>query len=202
MRKAYSIQLRFDSVPIEEVQLNLDSRDRIVPILRALQHLYCNRELTNRILDLIAADINHNSRTDTGRKGMDYWHICVLAAVRLGCDFTHDHAVDLAENHCNLRAIMGMGVCDETKFHHKTLRNNICLLRPRTIEQISHAIVQEGHKLCPEAIEKVRADSFVMETSSFRFANIYNCQFTCIDAKSVRFRTKNIHYPTESSLLY
>jgi len=78
MRKAYSNQLRFDSVPIgcvmiESVQLNLSCRDSIVPVLRALQHVYCKRELTNGILDLIAADINQNSRTDTGRKGMDCW---------------------------------------------------------------------------------------------------------------------------------
>ena len=70
---------------------------------------------------------------------------------------------------------MGLGELDETAFHHKTLRNTFCLLKPDTIDGISHAIVQEGHSLEPSAIEKVRADSFVMETS--------------------------IHYPTESSLL-
>jgi IS5 family transposase len=175
MRKAYSNQLRFDSVAIENVPLNFDCRDSVVPVLRALQHIYSNRELTATILRLIAADINPDSRTDTGRKGMDYWHICVLMSVRLGCNFTYDQLQDLAENHRNLRAIMGLGDCDETKFHYKTLRNTFCLLKSETIDQISSAIVQEGHQLHPEAIEKVRADSFVMET--------------------------DIHYPTESSLL-
>jgi transposase, IS5 family len=33
MRKSYSNQLRLDSLPIEQVTLNLESRDRIVPIL-------------------------------------------------------------------------------------------------------------------------------------------------------------------------
>ena len=175
MRQAYSNQLRLDTVPISKVELNLQCRDRIVPVLRALQHVYSNAQLTEKILGLIAADINQDSRTDTGRKGMDYWHICVLIAVRLGCDYTYDELQDLAENHCRLRAIMGIGSLDETQFHHKTLRNTFCLLRPQTIEQISLAIVQAGHQLRPDAIEKVRADSFVMET--------------------------NIHYPTESSLL-
>ena len=175
MRKVYSNQLRFDSVPIPDVELNLGCRDSIVPVLRALQHLYSNRGLTAEILRLIAADINQDSRTDTGRQGMDYWHICVLIAVRLGCNFTYDQLQDLAENHRKLRGIMGLGDCDETGFHHKTLRNTCCLLQPETIERISLLIVREGHTLQPEAIEKVRADSFVMET--------------------------NIHYPTESSLL-
>lgn len=175
MRKTYPTQLRFDTVPIHKVPLNLECRDSIVPVLKALQHVYSHRELTARILGLIAADINPGTRTDTGREGLDYWHVCVLAAVRLGCNLTYDQLQDLAENHRTLRAIMGLGECDENSFHHKTLRNNFCLLKADTLEQISLAIVQAGHALQPEAIEKVRADSFVMETS--------------------------IHYPTESSLL-
>ena len=138
MRQAYSNQLRLDTVPIVEVELNLQCRDRIVPVLRALQHVYCDGELTDKILRLIGEDINQDSRTDTGRKGMDYWHICVLIAVRLGCDYTYDELQDLAENHCTLRAIMGLGSLDETSFHHKTLRNTFCLLQPKTIEQINY----------------------------------------------------------------
>ena len=141
MRKGYSNQLRLDSVPIEHVELNLESRDRIVPVLRALQHVYCNRELTDRILSLVATDINGDTRTDTGRKGMDYWHLVELGAVRLGCDLTYDQLQDLAENHRKLRAIIGLGDCDETDFKWRTIRNNICLLKPETIAQISQLIV-------------------------------------------------------------
>lgn len=176
MRKAYSSQMRLDSVPIENVRLNFNGRDSIIPVLTALQHLYCNRKLTDHILQLIGDDINGTTRTDTGRKGMDYWHIVVLMAARLGCNYTYDQLADLAENHRSLRAVMGLGDCDETEFHHKTLRNTFCLIQPETIDQISHAIVSEGHSLQPEAIEKVRADSFVMET--------------------------NVHHPTESCLLF
>ena len=61
MRKSYSNQLRLDSVPIEQVELNLESRDRIVPILRALQFLYSDRRLVDDILQWIAADVNLRS---------------------------------------------------------------------------------------------------------------------------------------------
>jgi len=175
MRKSYSKQLRLDTVSIENVELSLDCRDGIVAVLRALQHVYSSTELTDRILALIAADINRDTSTDRGREGMDYWHICVLIAVRLGCNYTYDQLQDLGKNHADLRAIMGLGSLDETQFHHKTLRNTFCQLRPETLAQINQAIVKEGHKQVPGAIEKVRSDSFVMET--------------------------NIHYPTESSLM-
>ncbi|QDU52287.1 hypothetical protein Pan110_46610 [Gimesia panareensis] len=96
---------------------------------------------------------------------MEYWHICVLAAVRLGCDFTYDQLQDLAENHRKLRAVMGVGDCDDRPFKWRTIRNNIRLLRPETIARINQAIVSAGHAFDPTAIEKVRADSFVMETN-------------------------------------
>jgi len=185
MRKSYSNQLRLDSVSIQNVELNLHCRGSIVPVLKALQHVYSNHELTKQILDQIGADINQNSRTNTGRKGMDYWHVCVLMAARLGCDFTYDQLQDLAENHRKLRAIMGLGDCDETGFHHKTLRNTFCLLKPETISQINLLIVQAGHELQPEAIEKVRAESFVMETFPCKITNIYRVQFTWSDVSSV-----------------
>jgi hypothetical protein len=46
----------------ETVSLNLESRDRIVPVLRALQAVYSDRQLTDQILALVATDINPNSR--------------------------------------------------------------------------------------------------------------------------------------------
>ena len=64
MRKAYSKQRRLDSVPIDLVPLNLDCRDSIIPVLRALQHVYSDWSLTKKVLDLIGQDVNGNSRTD------------------------------------------------------------------------------------------------------------------------------------------
>ncbi|MFN9286623.1 MAG: ISNCY family transposase [Planctomyces sp.] len=176
MRKSYSNQLRLDSPPIDQVQLNFDCRDSIVPVLRSLQHVYSKPEVTERIMQLVGRDINSQTSTNRGREGMDYWHILVLAGVRLGCNYTYDQLQDLAENHIKLRAIMGVGAWDEhTNFKWRTIRDNLCRLSPETIDEISRLFVAEGHKIVPKAIEKVRADSFVMET--------------------------NIHYPTESSLI-
>ena len=176
MRKGYSNQLRLDSVPIDQVELNLNCRDSIIPVLRSLQHLYSQGDVTQKVVDLIGQDVNQTSRTDCGRQGMDYWHLLVLASVRLGCNYTYDQLQDLSENHIKLRAIMGIGSWDEdTEFKWRRIRDNVCLLKPSTIDNISQMIVAMGHDIVPEAVEKMRADSFVMETK--------------------------IHYPTESSLI-
>ncbi len=63
MRKAYSNQLRFDCQPIEQVVLNLECRDEIVPVLAALQHLYSQQELRDHATTLIASDINASTRS-------------------------------------------------------------------------------------------------------------------------------------------
>lgn len=176
MRQSYERQRQLDSPSIDQVQLSVGCRDRIVPVLRSLQHLYTNREVTERIMELIGHDINGETSAKHGREGMDYWQILVLAAVRLGCNYTYDQLEDLSENHNKLRAIMGIGEWDhQTQFKWRTIRDNLCALKPETIDEVSRLIVAEGHTIVPKAIEKVRADSFVMET--------------------------NIHYPTESSLI-
>ena len=176
MRKAFDRQQRMDCQPIAHLQLNFNCRDEIIPILAALKHIYLQPKLRDEILRAVARDVNRDSSPKRGREGMDYWPILVLAAVRLGCNFDYDRLQDLAEQHRALRQVMGVGEWDEeSDFNWRTIRNNIALLRPKTIERINHAIVAEGHKLVPEAAETVRADSFVVET--------------------------NIHYPTESSLI-
>ena len=78
MRKGYSTQLRLDSLPIDQVPLNLACRSRIVPILRAVQQVYSKADVTAAIMKLIEADVNADTRKDCGRTGMDYWHICLL----------------------------------------------------------------------------------------------------------------------------
>ena len=84
MRKAFSPQQRFDCDRIPEVELNLNCRDEIIPILAGLQHIYSQPRLRDEILELVARDVNEHSRSDRGRQGLDYWHIIVLAAIRLG----------------------------------------------------------------------------------------------------------------------
>jgi hypothetical protein len=176
MRRPFSHQKRFDCQSVSEVQLNLNCRDEIVPVLRGLQHIYMQRELRDEILGLVAQDVNRGSCADRGREGLDYWQILVLAGVRLGCDLDYDKLQDLAEQHRALRQVMGIGDWEtEVDFSWRRIRDNVCLLEPGTIEKISQALVAEGHQLHPDAAKRVRVDSFVVQT--------------------------NIHYPTESSLI-
>lgn len=175
MRRARERQRRLDGGSVSQVVLNLNCRDELIPILRGLQEVYATPQVRDAILKLVERDVSAKSRSDRGRDGLSYWCILVLAAVRLGCNLNYDKLQDLAENHRALRSIMEIGEFDETEFSWKRIRDNVCLLQPATIAEISQLIVGEGHKLVPEAVRTMRADSFVVET--------------------------NIHYPTDSSLI-
>ena len=176
MRKSHSNQLRMDCVSINEIPLNFECRDEIVPVLAGLKHLYSQVELRDQLLELIGKDINAKTRTDTGREGFDYWQILVLGIVRLGCNLNYDRLQDLCENHRALRGILGVGDWDCTHFGWRRIRDTLCLVGPQTLEQINEKIVAHGQVVHGDGRRSVRADSFVIET--------------------------NIHYPTESGLIW
>jgi hypothetical protein len=170
-------QERLDCLPISEVELNLNCRDEIIPILRALQHVYGDAELRRELLSLVGKDVNKGTSRKRGRRGLNYWEITVLAAARLGCNLDYDKLQDLAENHRRLRQIMGIGdwQAEEVDFDWRRIEDNLIKLRPETLKKINDLIVRAGHELKPRAIASVRGDTFVVET--------------------------NIHYPTESTLI-
>jgi len=176
MRKPFEPQLRLDQTPIEDVLLNTNCRDEIIPILRALQHIYSQVEVRDAILADVASDVNGSCSAKLGREGMTYWQILVLAAVRLGCNLNYDKLQDLAENHRRLRQLMGLdGWDDQRSFDYRRIWENVCRVQPQTLEKINHRLLAVGHQLAPDAGKAVRGDGFVVQT--------------------------NIHYPTDSSLL-
>ncbi len=176
MRQHYDRQRKFGQTPIAELKLNYDCRDDMIPVLAGLQYLYTTASLRNKIVKLVADDINQDSRRDVGRPGLGDWQIVVLAAVKLGCNYDYDKLQDQAENHRSLQTMLEVGDWEEARdFRARRIRDTLCQLQPSTLEAINHAIVSHGQDLHGEVAARVRADSFVVET--------------------------NIHYPTESSLI-
>jgi IS5 family transposase len=87
----------------------------------------------------------------------------------------YDAWQDLANNHTTLRQMLGLGELDIKRYTRSTLQGNIAKISAETLEKIAQLVIDEGHKLCPKAIERVRIDSYVMQT--------------------------NIHYPTDVRLI-
>jgi transposase, IS5 family len=175
MRRAIKRQRSIGSIDISEVEFDTDCRHEIIPILEGLQYIHNNSDLLKKALKLIEQDIVRDKSKERGAGGMDYWEVLVLACIRQGCNLNYDALQDLANNHTTLRQMLGLGDLDIKRYTRSTLQGNIAKISEDTLEKISQLVIDEGHKLCPRAIERVRIDSYVMKT--------------------------NIHYPTDARLI-
>lgn len=175
MREPFKKQMSIGSIAISQIEFDLNCRHEIVTILMGLQRIYDNREVLDQILELIEQDVLGKNSARHGAVGLKYWEILVLAAVRNGCGLDYDALHDLANNHDKLRRIFGLGSVDKKRYSRSTIQENIAKISDETIRKISDLVIGEGHTIYPKAIEKVRGDSFVVQT--------------------------NIHHPTDANLI-
>jgi hypothetical protein len=177
MRHRFILEPTLGAVPIKEIEFDITSRHKLVPILMALQHLYVNcSDVLEKIMQLISKDISSDTSPDKGRAGMTLWDSLVMASVRLGCDFTYDHLAELGSYHIKLRQMLGLSPWDGKLYKRSTIHDNLTQLSPETIEAIDRLVIGCGHALCSDdPFKRVRFDSFVLD--------------------------KNIHYPTDAGLI-
>lgn len=177
MRFRFVPQVKLGTTPIGDIDFDLYSRHELVPILMALQHLYvhCPAQL-EKILALIQKDTGKETVSSRGCIGMSHWEILVLAAVRLGCNMDFDLLADLASYHQKLRQMLLLSDWEKKRYARATVHDNYSQLSPETVGAISDIVVGIGHQLSSDPLEKVRADTFVLQ--------------------------KNVHHPTDTNLLY
>ena len=87
MRKLRNRQLELGEIRIEDIKLNLKSRDDVPALLFGLQYLYSQEALRDRLFALMNECILPGVSKKVGRPGMDMWSILVMGVVKqgLGC---------------------------------------------------------------------------------------------------------------------
>lgn len=179
MRKVIDIgfQMKFGEVDISAINIDARCRDEIPQLLRGLQFIYGKPETREETFRILEDEVPVND-TGNGRPGMHLWQILVLAALRVNCNWDWDKIMYMANTHGQIRQMMGIGEWDDKTFSLQTIKDNVALLKPETLDKISTLVVSEGHKLVKKKDEdelRGRCDSFVLET--------------------------NVHYPTDINLL-
>ena len=173
MRKRFECQLQLGQTAIEKIQIPLKSRDELPPILAGLQWIFLTPEVNEEIFQVLEKKIRGNKK-QTGRPGMDLWHILVLGVTRLGldCDF------DRLEHHANfdslLREILGIHSLKEggRSFHQKTLSENVCMVDDELLTQINAIVTRFGRQVFKKKTTKKSPlrpiAMFWKRTSTFR----------------------------------
>lgn len=158
MRKRFAADLDFGQTPIENVFIPAKSRDELPPVLAGLQWIYKTPELNELIFTLLEEKIV-GEKQNTGRPGMDLWHILVLGVVRLTLNCDYDRLEHIANHDGLVRQIMGLPIFgvdpEKPMFHHKTISDNICHIDEACLAEINALVVEYG---LPE-LKKTRAKS-------------------------------------------
>ena len=180
MRKRFESQLHLGQTAIEHVTIPLKSRDELPPILAGLQWIFLTPEVNEEIFDLLEKQVC-KGKQQTGRPGMDLWHILVLGVTRLGLDCDYDRLEHHANYDILLRQILGAPplVDQGMSFHQKTLSQNVCHVDEELLLKLNAIVVRHGRKeFKKKEDEKIEAktDSYVLET--------------------------NVHFPTDINLLW
>ena len=177
MRVAFKVQYELGATPIEKVELPLDSRDELPPVLRALQYIYATPELNKKVFNLLEKEIMSGIKA-TGRLGMSLWEILVFASIRLALDADYDRLQHIANYDSLVRSLVGIADFGKKlkQYRLRTLKDNVRLLDKKTLEKIDNLVSKSAHRLLNVAKLNVKIDTYVLET--------------------------NVHFPTDFNLLW
>ena len=203
MRKRFEQQLGLGELPIEATYIDPKSKNALDQLLAALKSIYCNKKYNQEIFDILEGHIN-SGKKNTGRTGMDLWSIFVLAQVRLCLNLSYDVLHDLANNHHNMRCLMGVEKgfgFERIEFEYQNIYDNVTLLSDEMVWELNQVILDFGHgevfKKKETTALRLKSDSFVVK-SNVHFPTDYNllwdCTRKCLGTVS---RIKNKHNDIE-----
>lgn len=178
MRKRFEVQYEVGTRPIEHINIPMNSRDELPPVLRALKYIYTTPKLNTAVFDLLEEKILSNNSKETGRPGMSLWEILVLGVVRLTLDINYDRLEHIANYDSLVRAMLGVSTFGGKikRYPLQTIKDNVSLLDEETINKINELVVKAGHRIKRTKKLEVKVDSYVLES--------------------------NVHFPTDLNLLW
>jgi len=173
----FETQFKLGQESLNKIKLDYKSRDDITKLLLGIQHISDNKELMAQIFQILKEKITIKS---IGRSGMSLWKILILGLLRQVINADYDRLCNLANNHIELRKFLGHSMIDSAHCYSlQSIKDNIALVTEDVLDKINLLIVQEGHQLLDSRLIKqinIKTDSFVVKS--------------------------NVHYPTDSSLLF
>lgn len=180
MRKVIEKQLKIGQIDISNLQIDINCRDEISQLLLGLQAIYSDKEIRDKVFEILKGIIPRKVDAENGRPGMDLWKILVLGTLRLNCNWDYDKVHNISNNHMEIRRFLGHTIFDfDQRYALQTIKDNVSLLTPEVLDEINQVVVTAAHKkICgdDEVRLKGRCDSFVLET--------------------------DVHYPTDINLLW
>ncbi len=149
MRNRRDPKIEFDKIHIENIELNLKSRDDIPALLIGIQHLYRDKSFRLRLFELMDEYIlPYIIDLKVDRPDVEMWRILVMGIIKQGlnCRFTYLH--DMVNNHNAIRQFLGHTKAWDDggyQYDYQTIVDNVSLLRPELFVAVNDLIVESGH---------------------------------------------------------
>ncbi len=185
MRQRFEQQMNLRTVAIQDIKFPLKSRDELPPVLKALQYIFVTPEINEKVFALLEKKICAG-KNKTGRKGMDLWHMLVLAVVRHAVGTNWDRLELMANYDLLVRQVMGvhssgfLSDAEKIEFGYQTILDNVSQLDETLLQEVNQLVVEAGHQLLKkkeeERVLRLKTDSYALET--------------------------NVHFPTDLNLLW
>ena len=168
MRKIIEFQMKFWEVAIESIKFDLKSRDEITKLLIGIQSIYCDKKTRIKTFAILNELTPKDVDCTNGRKGMDLWKIFVLGMLKLNADIDFDKLHELANNHKNVRLMLGHSILDwDNLYALQTIKDNISLFTPEILDKLNQVFISYGHKIVGKKAEEglnLSCDSAVNKT--------------------------------------
>jgi transposase, IS5 family len=147
MRKRFEQQLEIGSLLIKDARISLKCRDSLLELMAALKEIFMNATYNEKVFSIIEQSISSGKKR-TGRNGMSYWQIFVLAEVRLCLNASYDKLHYIANHDKLVRQILGVekqAGFEQIEFEYQNIYDNVTLLEEEVIRKINEVIVEFGH---------------------------------------------------------
>ncbi len=170
------MRAQFDTEPtlgmnsIEDLFVDPNSRDDTSQIILALQSIWMATDLRDRIVMYLQEAIGENTDQTTGRPGLTYWRIFVLAVLKFGLDYDFDRLTFTVNDSVLIRTLLQNDTSDfgtKSLYRVQTIINNVSLITDDIWLTLNRMIVDHGLEVfgvASDAPLEARTDSYVVET--------------------------------------
>lgn len=148
MRHVQNPQRELGLPLLQHIPVPKDTRDDLPAVLPGFQLLWSDRAFRRAVFRILNKKILPHADRRQGRPGMDLLSILILGIVKQAKHLDFDSLQELANEHKTLRRFLGhSGIRDERRYSLKALEQNVNLLTPEILREISVLAVKRGRAI-------------------------------------------------------
>ena len=152
--------MKIDDIGIENIELDLKSRDDVPYLLRGLKHLYTDPSLRDQLFTLLEKELVPDVNDQLYHPRLQLWRTLVIAVMKGGLDCSFGYIHDMVNNHSSIREFLGhSNFFDRPRFTYEWVVDHVNQVRPEVLVAVSQMVIESGHAVSKRLPWKILANS-------------------------------------------